>query len=271
MEEPGPGVLFLGDLDDPWVAEIADALPEGAGRVGRDGRWPGSWPRGFEAARVVVVHRPILAPGDGEAFLALKARPGPPTRLVLCVGPHVRAADLERWAGPADVILPEATASETVARHVAARPRPAFVRPRVAVVGGTFEARRVLADACEAAGYRASSARDWDEAPREGLAIWDVPVLEPGWERTLEAEARRREVVCLIGFADRDLVARARLRGAAACLDSTSDPADLAFVLDRVAAGRPITIPIASAHAVPPPPKGLRVVPRPVADPRPDP
>ena len=59
----------------------------------------------------------------------------------------------------------------------------------------------------------------------------------------------------LLGFPDREMVTSARSRGAWACLDSPCDPADLAWVLDRVATG---TISMQDrGHAVPPPPAGL--------------
>jgi hypothetical protein len=136
-----------------------------------------------------------------------------------------------------DVVLPEATARETVARHVGGRSRPRGIRPPVAVVSGLHELRCTLADACRAAGYRAEPARDWSEAAPGSLAVWDVPVLEPGWPRLLEAQAATRAVVALLGFADRATVELARARGAAACLDLPCLPEDLTFVLDRLAPG----------------------------------
>src|SRR5205823_12963765 len=96
--------------------------------------------------------------------------------------------------------------------------------------------RHVLADTCAEAGYPVAPARDWSEVGQGGLAVWDVPVLEPDWPRLLGREARSRPVVAMLGFADRAMVGLARDRGAAACLDLPCDPADLIFVLDRLTA-----------------------------------
>ena len=37
-------VWFVGDLDDPWVASLADALPAGARRIACAGDLPDDWP-----------------------------------------------------------------------------------------------------------------------------------------------------------------------------------------------------------------------------------
>ena len=262
MDGDAPTALFLGDLDDPWVSAIAGALPLGASCL----HVAGDLPPLASLARVIVVQRSSLGPSDREVFLEWKDRAGIPPKLILCVGPQIRAGDLDRWAGPADVILHEATASETIARHVTAWRRPRHLRPPVTVVGGSFECRRILAATCEAAGERVRIARDWDEAPAGGVAVWDVPVLETSWATRLSLKATDRRIVCMMGFADRDLVTRARRNGASACLDVPYEPADLAFVLNRLAAERPILLPFDPAHASPPRPKGLRVGTRPVFD-----
>lgn len=267
MADAEPSVLFLGDLDDPWVAAIAEALPRRSAREHCRDALPADPP----AAGVVVAHRGVLTPPDGEALRRLRERG---TRVLLCVGPHVRARDVEQFAGTVDIVLPEATASETIARHLlvagdesedfATRP----IRPMVAVVAGAFETRRMLAEACERAGYPARPFASWEEATPSRLAVWDAPVLDAGWDETLRAAAGRRSVVAMIGFADRGLVARAREAGAAACLDLPCDLDDLAFVLDRLALRPEPLPPIDGPHAVPPRPKGLRLVRPPVAEPR---
>ncbi len=253
MSDRAPEALFVGDTSDPWVEAIALAMPKatarlipGDGHAGTDGT--------FDDAPVIVVHRPILCARDGEAFRLIKARGPKAPKLILCLGPNVRAREIELWAKPADVILYEATASETIARHVAAWTSPRGDRPEVDVVAGTFETRRVTAESVEAAGYPSRSWRDWDGVPDGGWAVWEVPVLEPRWEATLRDQASRRAVVALIGFADRGLVTQARSHGASACLDFPCEPADLAFVLDRLASRPAIDPP----HAVPPPMKAAR-------------
>jgi hypothetical protein len=75
----------------------------------------------------------------------------------------------------------------------------------------------------------------------------------------LKQEADTRPVLALMGFADRELVSLARSLGASACLDLPVDPADLAFVLDRMTAReRRSGAGLDPAHPVPPAPAGLR-------------
>ena len=262
-------VWFVGDLDDPWVASLADALPAGTHRIACAGELPSVWP-GEEAAsavdlaspRVVVLHRAWLSPLDAERLARLRSRPGEKTpRVILCVGPHARHVDLERWTarGVIDAVVPEATARDTIVRHlVAGEPdagpgRRAGPWPKVAVVSGNSELRRTLADGCEALGYPPVPATDWSDAAAHGPAVWDVPVLEPDWPRALARRARLGAVVVLLGFASRALVGQARAQGASACLELPYDLLDLGHVLDRVTAprGEP-------AHAVPPPPSSAR-------------
>jgi hypothetical protein len=257
---------FVGDLDDPWVAAIADALPSGAPRLRCAGELPTVWPAALLAARTVVLHRPLLTSTDAERLRRLRAREGPPIRIVLCVGPHARYRELESWIPMIDALLPEATARETVARHLAGAEsitRPAEPRPRVIVVSGLYEMRSTLVEACDTAGYPVTPAADWADDDSSGLAVWDVPVLEDAWPDRLTQQARKRPVVTLLGIADRVTVTLARSHGAAACLDLPCDPADLVYVLDRLAA-QPSAAMVSPdrlrdpAHATPPAPAGLR-------------
>jgi len=254
-------VHFVGDLGDPWVGRIADALPAPATREDCPGNLPVPAPR----AEVVVVHRSTLGTSDRETLQSWRQRGA---KVVLCIGPHVRARDLEPFGSAADVLLGEATASEMVARHLTrsqARDRlePRSVLPLVAVVASGFEARRMIVEACEEAGFAARGFASWDEATPSRIAVWDVPVVEPDWADSLREPARKRSVLALIGFADRHSVTLARQAGAAACLDSPFDLEDLAFVLERLAA---TTAPIDGPHVVPPPRMGLRIVRPPVAE-----
>jgi hypothetical protein len=279
MEGPAPLCWFVGDLADPWVAAIAAALPVGTLRIPCGGDLPEAWPAGGLPG-TVVLHRPLLSPLDAERLRRLRALGEPAPRVVLCVGPHARYHQFERWSALVDVVLPEATARETVGRHVGPPARASGPRPAVAVVSGHFEQRRTLADACRAAGYRAEPARDWSGAAPAAPAVWDVPVLDDDWPSLLEAQAASRIVVALLGFADRQTVGLARARGAAACLDLPCDAADLAFVLDRLAPRPGVIRTVEPAHALPPAPAAWRRRPRnpeehsptsrPLADPRPD-
>jgi hypothetical protein len=119
-------------------------------------------------------------------------------------------------------------------------------------VSTNYELRSVLAEACEAAGFAAEPVRDWSEASPRGLALWDVPVLEPGWPDQLARRSRLGPVVALIGFPDRALVTEARAQGASACLELPCGLGDLAGVLDRLVPGRG-----EPPHDVPPPPAAL--------------
>jgi hypothetical protein len=156
------------------------------------------------------------------------------------------------------VIVPEATARDTIGRHFLSvegnlaplrRPGP---RQAVSVVSANLEFRHALADACGAIGYPPEPACDWSEAKSFRLAVWDVPVLDPDWPRTLARRAYRGAVVVVLGFATRELVGQARAHGASACLELPFDLLDLGHVLDRVMTPRGDI-----GHAVPPSPASL--------------
>lgn len=247
--ELAPG--FVGDLDDPWVRAIADALPENTARFACSGDLPATFPEDAAAVGTLVLHRAHLSLGDCERVRRLRTRRGTSVRIVLCVGPHARYRELERWNPLVDAILHEATARETVTRHVSPLSNTAHAagpRPPVTVVSSLYEMRATLADACEAAGYPVTAVAGWQEPAGGGLAVWDVPVLDDDWPVALAQQARHRRVVALLGIADRVTVSLARAQGAAACLDLPCDPHDLAFVLDRVSRS------LEPGHEVPPPP-----------------
>lgn len=259
----GP-VWFVGDLRDSWVAGLADALPSPWRVVRFD--CPGELPDDLadrpDLPAVMIVHRGVLTRADAERLARLRSARGPVPRLVLCYGPHVRQADLERWVALVDAAVPEATASETLASWLstgrAGRPRASGARrarpaPIVAVsTNGAF--RQFLVDAVTEAGFSAVGARGWDDAPAAGPAIWDVPVLEPGWPEALSDRVRRGPVVALMGFADRGLVSEALARGASACLDLPVDLADLARALDRLVS-RAVVSRNEPGHPAPPRPR----------------
>jgi hypothetical protein len=257
-------VWFIGDLDDPWVGSLADTLAPGARLTHSPGELPGfdAEPAAGAALRAVVIHRAVLTRSDAERVARLRSWAVRP-RVILCFGPHARYIDLERWSGLVDAALPEATAATTLPRHLAGldregvglpRRQGSVTRPRVAVVSTNFELRQALAEGCEAAGYPSAQARELSEAPATGPAVWDVPVLEPGWAEAIGRRAKIGPVVALLGFADRSLVSEAQGHGAAACLELPVDLADLIDVLDRLTT-RPRPEP---AHGVPPRPASAR-------------
>lgn len=264
MHAPERVQWFVGDLADPWVAAIASTLPESVERVACAGPLPEGLLAGQGAPERLALHRGLLTPRDADSLARYRAAGPPVPRVVLCVGPYVRHAELERWSelGLYDEVVPEATASDTLARRLAVvnpgAPRSLGNRPRVSVVSTNFELREALGEACESAGFPSVPARDWSEALPHGLAVWDVPILDPQWPRELAQRSRLGPVVALIGFPDRAVVREARARGASACLELPCDLADLVGVLDRLALVRP-----EAAHAVPPAPAS--VVRRPLA------
>lgn len=263
MNASGRSVWFVGDLDDPWVVGIVDALPRAVLRVACAGEWSDGLFHDLPNPATLVIHRALLTRHDAERLARLRKERSTSLRVILCVGPHIRYADLVRWSPLVDVILSEATARETIARHVAGsvgvgegrgEGRGTTPRPAIDVVSSNYELREALADVCVSAGYPVRKAVDWTEVEPGGLAIWDVPVLEPDWGRALARRAQIGMVVALIGLADRVLVGQARAQGASACLELPCDPVDLIDVLDRLCASSRLD----RTHGVPPPPWVLR-------------
>jgi hypothetical protein len=260
MDETDGAIWFFGDLNDPWVVAIADALPAPHGVVRMD--CPGeSLKQPFDAhqpPRLIVVHRQRLAAGDADRFKEWRTQIGTvhSPALILCVGPFVRYEELERYSGLVDLVLSEATASEVLPRHVArlleGRPTRSprtedDLRSRIMVASANSELCRTVALACSAAGYPAeqtddqfvgtgTSSSNAPASPGEPLlTVWDVPVLEE-WTERLERHARQLgPVVALMGFPDRNTVALAREKGAIACLELPLNLDDLIDVIDRFA------------------------------------
>jgi hypothetical protein len=204
-----------------------------------------------------VLHRAILTVHDLEWLRRFRQRSEPPPKVVLCFGPHTRYAELERWLPLVDAAVPEATALDTLPGRLIPSgegPRPPDPRPLVCAISALYELRQTLVLACEAAGYPVRPAPDPSEVPTGALAVWDVPVLEPGWPGALTELASRGPVVTLLGFADRELIRQARAHGASACLELPFDTADLTRVLDRLALDRPAAVAGDGPHHAPPSP-----------------
>lgn len=269
MDPTARGLWFAGDLGDPWVAEIAESLSDLAPITceAQGDELPDDPFDAEEPARVLILHRSRLTPADVARLDERRKQLGPERwpRIVLCVSPYVRYAELESCAKSVDLILPEATARETLHREVVrllgcvAPPRPKLGDEpiHVEVVSTDFEVRSLLREACRRAGYRAS------ESPcllgSADLTVWDVPVLEPRWTEQLERRSRTGPVVALLGFADRSSVSAARKAGASACLDLPCAMDDLIHVLDSLASRTTVSVTddsrprIEPRHAIPAP------------------
>ena len=244
MSGPERPIWFAGDLSDPMASAIVATLTAARPRVipcpeDLPGRWPASSSR---APRVVIVHRAILGATDEGRLAQLRQRLGPERSIILCVGPHARYADIERWGRLVDVVLPEALAAETIARHVgidesAGRAAVAAGR-RVAVVSTSPELRATWGAILRASGYDALELVQAEAVPPGLAAVWDVPILEPTWATRLGARANAGPTIAAIGFLDRATRAQARQAGAVACLDLPAELADLVRAVDRATGSR---------------------------------
>ncbi len=286
MDGSAAAIWFVGDLSDPWVASIGDALPASYGifRIDSAAEPLAGRPLDLDhPPRLIVVHRQTLAPRDAERLTEWRPQASVATSpaLVLCVGPYVRYEELERYSGLVDLVLSEATAADVLPRHVArlldgraGRTARAENDPvvRVSVASASPELCRTISDACAAAGYRIEQADDQmvgerlpssdeqSQAAEPCLTIWDVPVLEE-WTDRLERHARHNgPVVALMGFPDRNMVAVAKSKGAVACLELPLNLDDLVDVIDRIAhslarGARSAPARAESPHMLPPRPR----------------
>ncbi len=286
MDESQAAIWFVGDLNDAWVASIADALPVAHGVVRI--QCTGELMRGplFAAdhpPRLIVVHRQTLAPVDAQWLKDWRPDAVSTTSpaLILCVGPYVRYEELERYSGLVDLVLSEATAADVIPRHVARlldgrptrMPRADTDPPvRVLVASTSAELSDTIAEACAAAGYPVERIDDQEvgnqsaggnEHSRSGetlITVWDVPVLEE-WTERLKRHARNTgPVVALMGFPDRNMVAVAKSTGAIACLELPLNLEDLVDLIERFANSlardpRPAAPRAELPHTLPPRPR----------------
>jgi hypothetical protein len=259
MESNEGAIRFLGDLSDPWVVAMADALPAPASlqRVDCSGDLPD---RPFDPARpprLIVVHRHCWNAGQAKrvkSWRVPRASGNTPT-LILCFSPYIRYEDLEHLSGLFDQIIPEATAMDVlpcrVARLIDGKTLPGSragtTSFRIDIASGTDELGDVLVQTCAEAGYRVentSDSRIGEDSPHRispvsrterVLTIWEIPVLEPSWPERLDRRARATgPVIGLMGFAERSTVTLARASGACACLELPCDRDDLLDVIGRV-------------------------------------
>jgi hypothetical protein len=281
-------IWFLGDPDDPWIRSILDSIAS-LGTVRTVPATDAIPVRLFDPdrpPRIVILHRWRLTLADVSRLEGWRreARSNPSPRIILCYGPYVRYAELERSSQVVDLVIPEATAVDTLPRHILrllgdrreipeTLPGPSV---QVEIVTTDHELRGVLREACSMAGLGAElrpepspeHERRTEVADRSPplprMTLWDVPVLDPHWPEQMERRSRLGPVIALFGFADRQTLGLARTRGAAACLEVPFDLDDLVYLLDRIArslgpersdsilsVGR-----VENPHTVPPPPVG---------------
>jgi hypothetical protein len=285
----GP-IWFLGDLSDPWVVSIAEALPASPGVQRLD--CPADLPeRPFDRTnppRWIVLHRHRLTPRDAEQLRDWRnpEAAGPAPAVILCVSPYLRYEDLERCSGLVNLVLSEATAADVLPRHLLRRiggrehhrSRGDGLAFRIEVAGRDVELCQAVADACEPMGYRVAMIDEQEigdgsrfrnqqgPSTERVLTIWELPVLETGWAERLERRSQATgPVIALVGFADRVTVTRAKAGGAIACLELPCDLDDLLDVIDRKAGELPsgtwrVPARVEPSHVLPPPPRrrGLR-------------
>jgi CheY-like chemotaxis protein len=284
MDATGSMILFVGDLDDPWVMEVLGSISHMSDvhAVMCAGEVPDRFFEPDQPPRLLILHRARLSQADAARIDRWRSvsRPGSMPPVILCFSPYVRFAELERCSRGVDLAIPEATAVETLARHVSRLLERRDEPPRedlaagclpVQVISSNHESRAVLSELCLAEGFDVMSSLEstaqWQTRPaaadRAGiqvLTLWDIPVLEPDWPGYLKERTRIGPVIALLGFADRATVGQARASGAAACLDLPVDVNDLVHVIKRVnrnlrSDSSSKTEPrIEPAHALPPPP-----------------
>jgi len=212
MDATGPTVHFVGDLDDPWVREILGSiadLPE-VHAVMCAGEVPERLFEPDQPPRLLIVHRTRLSQADAVRIDQWRsvARANAMPRVILCFSPYVRYAELERCARGVDLTIPEATAVETLSRHVGRllerrdEPRRAALSGDclpVQVISSNHELQAVLSEICLAEGFQVTSGREFpvnfqgraegaSPAASQVLTLWDIPELEPDWARSLEQE-----------------------------------------------------------------------------------
>ncbi|MGA9922528.1 MAG: hypothetical protein WBQ29_03925 [Isosphaeraceae bacterium] len=284
MDATGPTIRFVGDLGDPWVMEILGSISDlsEVHAVMCVGDVPDRLFEPDQPPRLLIVHRTRLSQADAARIEQWRSVPrvNALPRVILCFSPYVRYAELERCSRGVDLAISEATAVETLSRHVSRllerRDEPPRAAPAadclpVQVISSNHELRAVLSEICLAEGFKVSSGREFtaqwqgraagaDRAANQMLTLWDIPVLVADWPRMLEERTKLGPVVALLGFADRATVGQARASGAAGCLDLPLDVNDLVHIIERVNRklrsdsstkfeGR-----IEPAHAVPPGP-----------------
>jgi hypothetical protein len=276
---------FVGDLEDPWVSAIADALPADlvvvrqscAGDLPEQPFERRPWPR------LMVLHRHRLSALDRTRIRQWREHVEGANKpvLILCVSPYVRYEEIEGVLGLVDQVVPEGTSADILPGRIvryfkgpgAARPGGDEAHFAIEVSGSNEDLCRTLVEVCIRAGYRARAIDDLargevirmqaeaSSGAERTLTIWEVPVLEAGWSEILERRALGTgPVIAVMGFADRTTVSRAKAHGAAVCLDLPFEIDDLIDSVARAGGSRaPEQWPLAARaeppHQLPPRPR----------------
>jgi len=278
---------FIGDLEDPWVAAIADALPANLPtlRLNCSGDVPEEPFEPRRLPRLIVLHRHRLSAQDRANIKQWREQVESETKptVVLCVSPYVRYEDAERALGLVDHLIPEGTAADILPGRIAriisdapaCAPRRNGLSFAIEVSGRNEDLCRTLVEVCARAEYRATAIDDLlaaeftrarpaaSPAPERTLTIWEVPVLEPRWSDVLERRVLATgPLIGLLGFADRATVSRAKAKGAVACLDLPFEIDDLVDSVERAADSRapehwPLPARVEPPHQLPPRPRRM--------------
>lgn len=209
MDASQSPIWFIGDLGDPWIAEIAGSIA--SVRSIRRLDCPGSLPTyPFDRTRpprLIILHRHHLGQEDAMRLMDWRLPQGAnaPPAVFLCISPYVRYVDLERVSRLVELVVSEGTAAEVLPRHVVrlldgskrGGPSAAAMSVRIEVACGNDELSRAMVEACGLAGYRAEPVdaqeiggilrgRNRPASTMERvLTVWEVPVLEPDWAERL--------------------------------------------------------------------------------------
>ncbi len=174
MDATGPTIRFVGDLGDPRVMEILGSISDlsEVHAVMCVGDVPDRLFGPDQPPRLLIVHRTRLSQADAARIE--QWRPVPRVhalpRVILCFSPYVRYAELERCSRGVDLAISEATAVETLSRHVSRllerRDEPPRAAPAadclpVQVISSNHELRAVLSEICLAEGFKVSSGREF--------------------------------------------------------------------------------------------------------------
>jgi hypothetical protein len=186
MDPHRAAIVFIGDLSDPWVADIARAIPtsQGVDQVDCPGDLPENVSDPRRPPRLVVVHRHRLTATDLRRLrewrqpavpYADSATVSTPPPVFLCASPFLRYDEISRAGGLVDLVLSEAEAAQVLPGRIARLfggsdddPTGRYaLSVRVAVSGGNAALCDMIADACTAAGIPATRVDDLpaDEMP----------------------------------------------------------------------------------------------------------